>query len=452
MASFANSSHDNEGIPKPIGNFANLIRVGNMVGPGETNWVMMGQLLVGGHPGLVSQSNLVRNLEGILKEDINLFVCLQSEFSTNQDVHINSAKTAGSNLIRKRNAYGLRYMSSCGPYLSDAKLVAGRLLKNQNTINFMHYPIPEANDAVATDSEATAVTARVLSAIMAGDRVYLHCSDGNGRAGTIASLLLGIVHGLSSSEAMTLVDMYRTHRRGIQGLSLETHQQKAQVHRLLSNLEWRKMMCATNPCSAAESNMNRRTVEKVLEEIKGGLMRRGIHAFIKLRRLLERRDYENTGNVNLYDLTEALRTLGLGVRDCDIISIVKRYQHEDLEGAVNYNHLLSAIRGEMSNERLKVVRKAFDKIRVGSQSYGSSYDSYSQQQNTLASTPDQVTLLQMKKHYRAKNVQEVKNGQKSEAEAVSDFLDTFFNAGVTDRQIVVYDDFVSFLVFFCPGI
>jgi hypothetical protein len=58
----------------------------------------------------------------------------------------------------------------------------------------------------------------------------------------------------------------------------------------------------------------------------------------------------------------------------------------------------------------------------------------------------------MKKHYRAKNVQEVKNGQKSEAEAVSDFLDTFFNAGVTDRQIVVYDDFVSFLVFFCPGI
>ena len=68
MASFANSSHDNEGIPKPIGDFANLIRVGNMVGPGETNWVMMGQLLVGGHPGLVSQSNLVRKTERKMEE------------------------------------------------------------------------------------------------------------------------------------------------------------------------------------------------------------------------------------------------------------------------------------------------------------------------------------------------------------------------------------------------
>ena len=455
MSSFLDSSDaDRQALPKPQGDFAPLARTGNMAGPGETNWILNGQLLVGGHPGLVSKTNLIRNLEGILKEDINLFFCLQDELSANGDANPNSASSAGSNLIRKRNAYGLRFMSSCGPYLSDAKLVAGRLRKSPNSINFMHHPVAEANDAVASDTEATATAARVLSAIMAGDRIYLHCSDGNGRAGTVAALVLGIVHGLSSSEAMTMVDMYRTHRHGIQGLSLETHQQKAQVHRLLSNLEWRTTMCSTFPKSAALSNLRQVSVEKVLEEIKGGLMRRGIHAFIKLRRLLERRDYNNTGNVNMYDLTEALRTLGLGIRDGDIVSIVKRYQHDNVEmnGFLNYTTLLSAIRGNISPERLHVVRKAFDKIRLGNQNHlalannttSNTSNNNHNQQAMLNRTPDQVTLLQMKKHYCAKNVHDVKNGTISEGEAVSDFLDTFFNAGVTDRQIVTFDDFVEY--------
>ena len=243
---------------KPPHDYAPLIRTGNMAGPGETNWILSGQLLCGGHPGVVSNSNLVKNLESILQEDINLFVCLQEELSTDGHVHIASGGIAGANLVRKRNAYGLRYASSCGPYLSEAKLVAGRLRQShhlyqeqQPSIHFMHFPITEANEAIASDGDTTACVQRILSAIAAGDRVYLHCSDGNGRTGTIAALVLGVIHGLSSSESLTLVDMYRTHRRGIQGLAVETHQQKALVHRLLSNTEWRDMMCDVVPKTAA---------------------------------------------------------------------------------------------------------------------------------------------------------------------------------------------------------
>ena len=446
MASFT-ATEPTTSIVKPVGDFAPLQRTGNTAGPGETNWILNGQLLVGGHPGLVSKTNLVKNLEGILKEDINVFVSLQGELSINGDVHVD----------RKRNAYGLRYSNPCGPYLSDAKLVAGRLRKSPNTIHFLHFPIDEANDAVATDAVATAAVTRVLAAIMAGDRCYLHCSDGNGRAGTIAALLLGVVHGLSSSESMTLVDLYRTHRRGIQGMSLETHQQRAQVHRLLSNPEWRTMVSHTVKKSAANSNQRNLTVDKVVEEIRGGLMRRGVYAFIKLRRLLERRDYDGTGNVNMYDLTEALRSLGLGVRDGDIMSIVKKYRHGNVQGGINYTDVLSAIRGRLSPFRLKIVRQAFDHIRLGDQYQDALRGSHltgnngitssfsrQEQQHRLARTKDQVTLLQMKKHYNPKHMQDVKNGKISASEATSDFLDTFFNAGVGDCQIVAFNDFVEY--------
>ena len=103
------------------------------------------------------------------------------------------------------------------------------------------------------------------------------------------------------------------------------------------------------------------TVDKVLEEIRGGLSRRGVYAFIKLRRLLARRDYNNTGMTNLYDLTEVLRSLGLSVRDGDLVNMVRRYDPRQ-EGKFDYNAVLSAIRGDISNVRLAVVRKAFDKV------------------------------------------------------------------------------------------
>ena len=103
------------------------------------------------------------------------------------------------------------------------------------------------------------------------------------------------------------------------------------------------------------------TVDKVLEEIRGGLSRRGVYAFIKLRRLLARRDYDNTGKTNLYDLTEVLRSLGLSVRDGDLVSMVRRYDPRQ-EGTFDYNSVLSAIRGEISNVRIAVVRKAYDKV------------------------------------------------------------------------------------------
>ncbi len=426
MASFLNPPAPAPAANPAMPGFTPLARAGtSMTGPCETNWVVRGQLLVGGHPGLLSQAALARNLECILGEDVNLFVCLQEELSDDgsHGSRINSTQAAGADLMRQRNAYGLRYMTACRPYMNDAKHIAARGRKDPSSLQFMHFPVSEANGAVAVDSDVTRCVQRVIAAMSAGDRVYMHCSDGNGRTGTVAALVLGVVYGLASSEALALAQAYRESRRGLQGgLAVESHQQRSQVHRLLSNPQWRQMVAATAPMPAAASGSRVGNTEQILREIQGGLTRRGPEAFVKLRRLLQKRDHRRSGMITLFDLTEALRSLGMGIRDGDVVKIVRQFDRDN-SGAVDYHALLQAIRGMISPARKQTVRAAFDKIAGGR---------------------DQVTLLELKRHFCARKTDDVRSGRLSEEEAVAQFLDTFFNAGVTDKQIVTWEDFLEY--------
>ena len=373
----------------------------------------------------------------ILQDGVNLFVCLQEELSTSVKVGSSSSSSsssgsgrAGADLNRPRNAYGLRFMTACQPYISDAKLVAGRMGLDLDEIQFMHFPIPEANNAVAIDSDTTRAVRRIVSAIAAGDRVYMHCSNGDGRTGTVAALILGAVYGISSSEALSLVQQYRDMRAGIQGLAVETHQQRAQVHRLLKSEDWREMVRGTRIMRASASNISSTHLELIMQDLRAGLMRRGPEAFIKLRRLLQQRDYDRSGRISTFDLTESLQFLGRGVRDGDVVKMTRKYDPEET-GSVNYRGMLADLRGgDMPAQRVQVCRDAFDKI---GQQHGTS----------------RVTLLDMKRHFQARNVPAVKTGKQSEDEAVSEFLDTFFNAGVTDKQTVTWDDFLEY--YMCVG-
>ena len=42
-----------------------------------------------------------------------------------------------------------------------------------------------------------------MSYLHAGEIVYLHCSEGNGRSGVIAAVILGIVYDLGAVEALS---------------------------------------------------------------------------------------------------------------------------------------------------------------------------------------------------------------------------------------------------------
>ena len=69
----------------------------------------------------------------------------------------------------------------------------------------------------------------MLGFLLAGEYVYLHCSDGNGRSGVVAACLLGLVHGLGATAALALLARSRGCRPGAGGASPETHEQRMQV-------------------------------------------------------------------------------------------------------------------------------------------------------------------------------------------------------------------------------
>ena len=87
-------------------------------------------------------------------------------------------------------------------------------------------------------------------------------------------------------------------------------------------------------------------------------------------------------------------------------------------------------------------RSALHTSRYGDESIGAG--TMEERVRMLSRLPENVTLIQMKGHYRARNAKAVLQGDMSEGEAMSDFLDAFFNAGVADRQVVTFDDFVEY--------
>ena len=124
------------------------------------------------------------------------------------------------------------------PYIDDAQIIVdhgrGRF-SQRDPLSFIHLPIPEDGAAIVDDAQLVPFVLDLIAHLKAREILYIHCSDGNGRTGTVACALLGLLYDLSSSETLDLVQRFRNHRSGTQGHMPDSHEQKMQVHRLLSD-------------------------------------------------------------------------------------------------------------------------------------------------------------------------------------------------------------------------
>jgi hypothetical protein len=99
----------------------------------------------------------------------------------------------------------------------------------------IHYE-PIRDRHVAPDSRAVFIAQWIIDQTTAGNRVYVHCLGGIGRAGTIASLYLGLRHGYDAEDAMRAVNESRQTRRFLNHpkiFSPESDCQRDQVRRIL---------------------------------------------------------------------------------------------------------------------------------------------------------------------------------------------------------------------------
>eukprot|EP00727_Mastigamoeba_balamuthi_P013421 m51a1_g8701 putative map kinase phosphatase (185) ;mRNA; r:88620-89265 len=165
----------------------------DMAGPhAHANWLVPGRLLVGALP----RSSL---LAAALAAGVTVFVSLLTD--------------------SERAASG-------GAYESRARDCAASLRLDPSRLEFLRYP------------GALGMAREVARRVREGRAVYVHCMGGHGRTGTLGALVVAELYGLGASEAVALVQRCHADRaqcRQCPGrfTSPETHEQRAQVYRVL---------------------------------------------------------------------------------------------------------------------------------------------------------------------------------------------------------------------------
>lgn len=225
-----------------------------------------------------SAQEVVGNLALILQAGVTTFVCLQQELP--------STATAAS--TNSRSTYGQQNVVTARPYIRDAQSIVdagGMPSSGSAPLSFVHVPIAPGGPGVLDDAAAKALVLQLVGYQRAGEFVYLHCGDGNGRSGTIAAILLGLAFNLGPVEAMALMQKSRNDRAGTQGPAPETHEQRMQVHRLLSDRMFRQAAAAVTPqhpdTVTTETNAK---LSGVLAKVRGIIAKKGASSFIYLKR------------------------------------------------------------------------------------------------------------------------------------------------------------------------
>jgi Swiss Army Knife protein, DSP-PTPase phosphatase domain len=138
----------------------------------------------------------------INKLGIQVFLCLQEEFE----------------------------FQGYNDYRPIAKEVAHEHAKSAPV--FLNFPIKDVS--VADDQNVLNFLTGLIPKIKKNENLpmYVHCKGGNGRTGTIVSLILTHLYGISAEQSMEFVNQFHDERKIAVYTSPETDEQMNQVRRL----------------------------------------------------------------------------------------------------------------------------------------------------------------------------------------------------------------------------
>jgi hypothetical protein len=104
----------------------------------------------------------------------------------------------------------------------------------QSKITFLHLPIQDGG--VTSDASLSRLAEDCCRRILKGEVLYVHCWGGHGRTGTLLSVMLALLYGISAEEAMAATQAAHDSRTYPQGVrSPQTPPQAAQVRRIIED-------------------------------------------------------------------------------------------------------------------------------------------------------------------------------------------------------------------------
>eukprot|EP01023_Acetabularia_acetabulum_P054056 TRINITY_DN6070_c0_g1_i1.p1 TRINITY_DN6070_c0_g1~~TRINITY_DN6070_c0_g1_i1.p1 ORF type:complete len:246 (-),score=28.98 TRINITY_DN6070_c0_g1_i1:165-902(-) len=190
------------------------------------NWVMEGRLMLGRYP-YVEPSRCTdleqgkKQLEAILAQGIDTFICLQAELPSQKQLSFNGS------------AGFLPYAQAC----EDIALS----MDSKRDILFVHEPIIDLS--IPSQQQMTGLVDNMIQLLQNDRNIYLHCWGGRGRAGTAGACLISQLYGLSSVEALTRIQRAFDTRKDGGRSSPETDQQKNFVKEYVAGLSAVSQRC-----------------------------------------------------------------------------------------------------------------------------------------------------------------------------------------------------------------
>lgn len=162
-------------------------------------------------------------------------------------------------------------------------------------------------------------------------------------------------------------------------------------------------------------------------KIRCHIMKQGPKVLMNLANQLNRQDDARNKQLPKANLNTALKYANIPVNQEDIKKIFDELDKKKT-GAIDYRAFLSEIRGQMPENRLEVVLKAFDKMDIERSGI--------------------IDINDIKKGFNAKNDPDVQRGIKTENQVYDDFIQAFeqhhiINKGIRDKR-VTKDEFVDF--------
>ena len=173
---------------------------------------------------------------------------------------------------------------------------------------------------------------------------------------------------------------------------------------------------------------NINTPEGIMDIIKEKLNQRGVQGICSIARNFRIIDENNSQTIDFNDFKQVCNMFNFGINDNQLIIVFEHFDQENT-GEIDYDEFIRTIRGDMDENRQKLVQQAFDILD--------------------SNKSGEISFEDLKNKYNTKNHPDVLSGKINEEEALKEFLDTFqetynYLCGTESNNVITIEEFLEY--------